>query len=148
MVYFVKNLDWIHLAAIFNLFKTKRMRIEYLITEEKLQPLTREVIATLYSPSIITSDHNIPLYPGVAILYVVPCTVDSQPNAKHYFLKTYKKRDQMTSMIEEKFRDLLLLKLKCWIFFFSLENRRIMQILKKLSREHPEAKMLHMLMSM
>lgn len=45
--YFEENLDLIQFAAIFNLFETKKMRMEYLSTEEKLQPLSREVTVTL-----------------------------------------------------------------------------------------------------
>lgn len=47
----------------------------------------------------------------------------------------------MTSMIKEKLESLTLLNIEVSFFLFFGKQKK-MQILKKLSREHPEAKML------
>jgi len=52
----------------------------------------------------------------------------------------------MASMIKEKFKALMLLNIKMSFFSFLWKTEKI-QILKKLSREHPEAKTFHMVMS-
>lgn len=106
------------------------------------QPLTREVVAILS----LCVPHSQPLLTIISLIprtcYTSCCTLHSKFPTKYkgLFLKTYKKTDQMKSMIDKKFRGLLLLKLKCWIFFLFLgkwkNNANSEKAVNRASRGH------------